>query len=198
MTGDGQSVRHRAELYVRSLQPDGYCMEQSSTLDRIDALVERGLLTERQVQVCGYQVPATFEDADTEIGQRIVRRLGAFQMWASMNDCSLTPAIEVREISNSFTGTEYRAVRLPAMLLAEYREGELACVVPHYDGESVRTVVDRVSELESGDPERFEPLTRSGIRSPETRTEPATDSGSCSDLPVCADPGSALSGNNLQ
>lgn len=158
MLGDGKPARRRTELYLRSLQPDGYCQRQSSILDRLDGLAERGAVAEHTVQVCGCQVPATRREARTEVGERIVDRVSTFREWAIRNDCSLTPGFELREVDNSLTGEQYRAVRLPAILLAEYDESGLVCVTPHRDGESVRTVADRVAELEAGEPTRFEPV----------------------------------------
>lgn len=158
MNGDGIPVRRRAELYLRSLWPDGYCARQSSILDRLDGLEERGVVVEHNVQVCGCQVPATRREARTEVGERLVGRISTFRAWAIRNDCSLTPGFEIREVDNSLTGEQYRAVRLPAILLAEYDESGLVCVTPHRDGESVRTVADRVAELETGEPTRFEPV----------------------------------------
>ena len=92
----------------------------------------------------------------TPVGERIVSRVSAFQKWAIANDCALTPALEFREVDNELTDTRYRAVRLPAMLVAEYQSGELVCVTPHCDGRTVRNVTDRLAELEAGDPTLFE------------------------------------------
>jgi hypothetical protein len=154
-------VADRAEVYLRSLLPEGYSQQQATTLDRVAELVERGLVRERHVQVCGCQVPASPAETNTGVGERIVTRLAAFREWAAINDCSLAPAMEFREVEDSFAGTHYRAVRLPAIMLAEYRDGTLVCVTPHRDGDTVRTVTDRIGELETGDPPVYEPLSYS-------------------------------------
>jgi len=158
MHGERQPAADRAELYLRSLLPEGYCQQQASTLDRLAGLVERGVVGERHVQVCGRQVPASPTEARTAVGEQIVGRLSAFREWAAINDCSLAPAMELREVDDSISGAHYRALRLPAVLLAEFRDGELRCVTPHRDGEALRTVGDRLGELEAGEPTTLEPL----------------------------------------
>jgi len=104
MNGDDTPVCRRAELYLRSLRPDGYCQQQSSVLDRLAGLEQRGVVAERDVHVCGCQVPASPEEAQTEVGARLVGRLSAFREWAMRNDCSLTPGFEIREVDNGLTG----------------------------------------------------------------------------------------------
>ncbi|MDS0259634.1 hypothetical protein NDI56_09545 [Haloarcula sp. S1CR25-12] len=165
MQGEHQPVADRAELYLRSLLPEGYSRQQASTLDRVSELVDRGVVGERHVEVCGCQVPASVTATRTGVGERIVSRLSAFQAWAQRNDCTLGPAMELRDVDDSLSDTHYRAVRLPTLLLAEYRDGALRCVTPHCAGDTVRTVEDRLAELEAGEPTVFEPLPP---RSPST------------------------------
>jgi len=174
MSGDGKQMRRRAELYLRSLRPDGYCQQQSSILDRLDGLEERGTVAEHSVQVCGCQVPVTRREARTEVGERLVDRISTFRGWAIRNDCSLTPGFEIREVDNSLTGEQYRAVRLPAIFMAEYDETGLVCVTPHHDGESVRTVADRVAELETEEATRFEPVVGRDTEPAVARTGDST------------------------
>jgi len=160
MHGERQRVVDRAVLYLRSLLPDGYSQQQAATLDRVAELVDRGVVGDRQVRVCGCQVPASPAATRTSAGERIVTRLAACREWASVNDCSLAPAMEFRNVDDSLSGAHYRAVRLPAILLVEYRDGALWCVTPHRDGDTPRTVEDRLDELATGEPTAFEPLSR--------------------------------------
>lgn len=166
MHGERQPVADRAELYLRSLLPEGYNQQQAATLEQVAGLVEDGVVGERRVRVCGQQIPASIGATRTAVGQRLVTRLAAFQEWARRNDCSLAPAMEVRTVDDSLAGTHYRALRLPALVLAEYRDGDLHCVTPHHDGDTVRTVEDRLDELASGEPTTFEPLQRAETLSP--------------------------------
>ncbi|MDS0283405.1 HTH domain-containing protein [Haloarcula onubensis] len=171
MQGEREPVADRAELYLRSLLPEGYSQQQAATLERVADLVERGLVGERDVQVCGHQIPASVTETRTAVGERLVTRLAAFQEWAKRNDCSLAPAMEVRQVDDSLTDTRYRALRLPALVLAEYRDGDLRCVTPHHDGDAVRSVEDRLDDLASGEPTRFEPLRRMTPLTPTAATD---------------------------
>jgi len=163
MHGERQPVADRAELYLRSLLPEGYSKQQGTILDRVDDLVQDGVVGEFQVQVCGHQVPASVAATRTAVGERLVTRLAAFQAWAKRNDCSLAPAMELRTVDDSLADAHYRALRLPAVLLAEYRDGALRCVTPHHDGEAVRSVDDRLDELAAREPTTFEPLRRTTL-----------------------------------
>ncbi|MFC6757281.1 MULTISPECIES: HTH domain-containing protein [Haloarcula] len=171
MHGEHQPVADRAELYVRSLLPEGYSQQQAATLDRVDGLIADGVVGERQVQVCGHQVPASVAATRTAAGERLVTRLTAFQAWAKRNDCSLAPAMELRSVDDSLADAHYRALRLPAVLLAEYRDGDLRCVTPHHDGEAVRSVGDRLDELATGEPTTFEPLRQTTRLTPTSAME---------------------------
>ncbi|MBX0287558.1 HTH domain-containing protein [Haloarcula salinisoli] len=171
MHGERQPVADRAELYVRSLLPEGYSQQQAATLDRVDDLIEDGVVGERQVQVCGHQVPASVAATRTAVGALLVTRLAAFQAWAKRNDCSLAPAMELCTVDDSLADAHYRALRLPAVLLAEYRDGDLRCVTPHHDGEAVRSVDDRLDELAAGEPTTFEPLRRTTPLTPTSAME---------------------------
>jgi hypothetical protein len=171
MQRERQPVADRAELYVRSLLPEGYSQQQAATLDRVDGLVEDGVVGERQVQVCGHQVPASVAATRTAVGERLVTRLAAFQEWARRNDCSLAPAMELRTVDDSLADARYRAFRLPAVLLAEYRGGELRCVTPHHDGDAVHTVEARLDELAAGEPTTLEPLRRTTPLTPPSAME---------------------------
>ena len=153
-----QEGGHRVELYVRSLLPDSYSQRQTEVVQRLGRLVDSGVLTERQVHPCGNQLPATPAEANTDVGEWLVERFLRFTEWASANGCGLGPAFEIREVDDTLSGAQYRAMRPPAILLAEYREGELVCVTPHRDGETVQTVGDRIAELEAGSPTQYEPV----------------------------------------
>jgi len=171
MHRERQPVADRAEIYVRSLLPEGYSQQQAATLDRLDDLVEDGVVGEWQVQVCGHQVPSSVAETRTAVGELLVTRLAAFQAWAKRNDCSLAPAMELRTVDDSLADAHYRALRLPAVLLAEYRDDDLHCVTPHHDGEAVRSVGDRLDELAAGEPTTFEPLRRTTPLAPTSDRE---------------------------
>jgi len=146
MQGERQPVADRAEVYLRSLLPDGYSGQQATTLQRIAELVDDGIFGERRVRLCGDQIPASIGSTRTEVGAHLLTRLAAFQEWARRNDCSLAPAMELRRVDDTLAGAHYHAVRPPAILLAEYRDDTLRCVTPHRDGDRVRSVADRLAD----------------------------------------------------
>jgi len=171
MHRERQPVADRAEIYVRSLLPEGHSQQQAATLERVAGLVERGVVGERRVQICGHQVPASVAATQTAVGERLVTRLAAFQEWARRNDCSLAPAMEVRTVDDSLADAHYRALRLPAVLLVEYRDGNLCCVTPHHDGDSVCSVADRLDELAAREPTSYEPLSHATPLAPAAAIE---------------------------
>jgi len=175
MQGERQPAVDRAEVYVRSLLPDGHSEQQADTLDRVAALVEDGVVGERRVRVCGRQVPAALGATRTSVGERLVTRLAAFREWARRNDCTLAPAMELRVVEDSLADARYRAVRLPALFLAEYRDGALRCVTPHHAGDAVHSVDDRLAELESGDPTAFQPVRQGPPHGPVSAVTDALD-----------------------
>lgn len=164
----------RAELYVRSLRPEGMTAHQNEVLDRLTTLADGSVLTDWTVRVWGKQAPATPSDTRTEAGADALDRVDAFREWAALNDRSLTPAFDVREVDSSLTGERYRALVFPTHLLAEYEDGRLDCVTPHSDGDDVVTVSDRLAALEADTAVAFEPFDGPVAHSP-TRIDPLND-----------------------
>jgi len=176
MQGSTQSDDTRAELYVRSLLPDGHTQQQAAVIDRLQGLSDADVLSDISVQVIGRQIPSTPAEARTELGLFALNRVSVFQEWAKHNDCSLEPAFEVRSVDSEITGEQYRALVFPVQLLAEYQGSELTCVTPHTaDGETV-TVRDRLSMLEGAEESTFTPLERASAAQPPTQSDlPAVD-----------------------
>ncbi|WP_254272047.1 HTH domain-containing protein [Haloarcula marina] len=169
MHGSDQRRGVRAALYLRSLLPESYHQQQTAVLDRTAALVEDGPLAERNVHVWGDRAPANRADARTAVGEYARDRVTVFREWAAANGLSLTPAFEMREVDATMHDTHYRAIRFPAVLLAEYRGADLVCVTPHTDGDEVTTVSDRLAELEAGDPTQYEAIAQAAVADPPTR-----------------------------
>lgn len=152
----------RAKLYVRSLLPRGSRRQQSAVLDRLETLAEQGAVDEYGVHVWGKEAPATTEEARTEAGAYALERVSRFREWARRNDVSLDSTFEVTEVDGSLTGERYRSLVFPTFLLAEYREGALACVTPHGTDDRITTVADRLARLDRDEATTFEPLERAG------------------------------------
>jgi len=171
MQGSTQPDDTRAELYVRSLLPDGHTRQQAGLIDRLQALTDGDGLTDVTVHVVGRQIPSTPAEARTDMGLFALNRVSVFQEWAKRNDCSLEPAFRVRTVDSEMTGEQYRALVFPVQLLAEYRGSTLTCVTPHTaDGETV-TVTDHVEMLEREDSTAFSPLERASAPRPATGSE---------------------------
>ncbi|MBV0925091.1 hypothetical protein KTS45_12880 [Halomicroarcula limicola] len=168
MQGSDLPVGRRMELYVRSLLPDGYHQRQEELEKRVSALVESGRASDRSVHVWGRQAPATREATTTDVGQFALERVELFREWAAVNDCSLAPAFEVRQVDNRLTDDRYRAIRFPTALLAEFRGDALTCVTPHADEDGVLTVGDRLASLEAENHTRFKPVDRVAAEKPRT------------------------------
>jgi hypothetical protein len=177
MQGSTQPDDSRAELYVRSLLPDGHTQQQAAVIDRLEGLSDADILSDITVQVIGRQIPSTPAEARTELGLFALNRVSVFQEWAKRNDCTLEPAFQVRSVDSEITGEQYRALVFPAQLLAEYEGSELTCVTPHTaEGETV-TVRDRLTMLEGEEELTLSPLERaSATRSPTQSGSPAVDS----------------------
>jgi len=176
MQGSTQPDDTRAELYVRSLLPDGHTQQQAAVIDRLQGLSEADILPDVTVQVIGRQIPSTPAEARTELGLFALNRVSVFQEWAKRNDCSLDPAFQVRSVDSEITGEQYRALVFPIQLLAEYEGSELTCVTPHTaEGETV-TVRDRLTMLEGEEESTFSSLERASAPHPSAQSDlPAVD-----------------------
>jgi len=174
MEGPERNRSRRAELYVRSLRPEGLTTHQEAVFDRLDSLSDRGLLSEWRVRVWGKRAPATAEDTRTQAGADVLERIDAFREWAAHNGRSLAGTFAVRDVDSSITGEQYRALVFPTQLLVEYENDQVTCVTPHADGADVVTVSDRLAALEADEAVTFEPATGPSAHSP-ARIEPLTD-----------------------
>lgn len=172
MSGSTHPSGRRAELYVRSLLPEGSRDQWYAVYDRVDALADGGRIRDCSVQVWGKQAPATRADARTDAGVYALDRVSAFREWARKNGRSVDVAFEKRTVDSELTGDHYRSVVFPTLLLAEYRDGKLACVTPHADDGSVTTVQERLAAIENGTATEFEPVDRTpGSRGAPTRLD---------------------------
>jgi hypothetical protein len=145
----------RVELFLRSLAPARGREQQERIVERLHALDDEGLLRGFEVVLCGDCVCPRAATASTEPGRRLLDRYEAFDAWAERTGRELT-GFEVRDTRSILTGTTTTGVVFPRVVLAEYRDGELAFVAPSRDAE-VTSVPDRLSTYES----RATPVCRS-------------------------------------
>ena len=143
------------ELYVRSLAPASVHENHRRVLDRLEELDERPDCAVT-VRVWGAGVDTDLA-RKTEAGREILDRLEAFTDWVDPAGYSFLPLIETHPTTTLVTAETTDRIVFPTMVLAEYEDGTLRHVAPATDGERVRTVGDRLDELEattSPSPER--------------------------------------------
>ena len=77
-------------------------------------------------------------------------RVAEFEQWAADEGVSLERFIQRDEVHSTIRDTTQTVIRLPAMMIAEYEDGELQHVTPHERDDGVVTVQDRLESLEDG------------------------------------------------
>jgi hypothetical protein len=82
-------------------------------------------------------------------GVDVVDAYERFESWASARGVSINPPFVVRSGTRTLVGDEYAVLRTPTMCLAIYDGPRLAGVFPCVDGDTVYTVEDALSALES-------------------------------------------------
>jgi len=138
----------RVELHVRSLSPGGCRERQAAVIERLGVLQSRGVIDGFGVQIWGAGVPVNGPAASTEAGRERLRQVARYEQWAREADVSLS--IRRHEGASTITDERHRELRVPTMTLAEFRDSDLRCVTPHTEGETTRTVADRLRALERG------------------------------------------------
>lgn len=159
----------RIELYVRSLCPRGSHRRQERVFERLDSLDETDRISGFSVTVWGRRIEAGA--SHTEQGRTIRTRLDEFEQWARQADVSLRSFYQSRTVESEMLGETVSAITLPVMGMAEYVDGELVHVAPCTDGDTVRSVEDRLSRLEG------EPAVPAAAGGPRSRSlgEPGDD-----------------------
>lgn len=146
----GAADRHRVELWVRSFSPAGIERAHRDAIDRLDELVEAGVLDDYSVRLWSTEVGLSTTAARTDRAQVVLDRVAAFRKWADRRDRTLEPFFGTREATSSVTGETYTAQVLPIRALAEYRGGDLAFVAPSAAGDAMTSVGGRLSALADG------------------------------------------------
>lgn len=159
-----KGTRPTLELFVRSLAPTARSGELETVLDRLDALVERGVVDDYSVTVWGEEVRADGDAVErTAIGRHVLDSLASFRAWAADNDASVSRFYETRPVERGLLGEEYTVTTLPVVAMAEYGDGDLQYVTPHEMEGTVRTVRDRLDVLAERDVARTEERTAAPV-----------------------------------
>lgn len=150
-------MRHyRAELFVRSAAPSGVADLQRRLCDRLERLVDDGVLESIECEIWGRSIPA---EGDSKTSVR--EKYDEFVEWAVSHDRSLAPAFSVRETGTLASEETHRVVSVPMLCLAVYERDDLQAVYPCLDDEEVYTVEDGIRALE-GKEEPFVFVERTG------------------------------------
>lgn len=166
-----QQIPTRAELYVRSLAPNGNVESQVETIERLERLEERDVLSSCSVHVVGRGIVHETCCALTPTGRLLLDRLSVIEQWAERNSADL-PGIETRTVSGSIQPTEpYTVTTLPSALLLEYDGDQLTRVSPATVDGVHHCVRDHLDALEAGG-DRPETVSVPVAREFDTDTDP--------------------------
>jgi len=149
-----RTADRRVELNVRSLASRTGDGVQERAVEALRRLEADGAVASFAVRVWGEQVGLSTTAVETERGQEVLERVGAFRAWANRNGVSLEPFFDARATTSRITGEEYTVLCLPVAAMAEYEGGDLAYVTPHEDDGVVRTVGGRLDVLSEQGVER--------------------------------------------
>ena len=157
-------TERRVECWVRSLArlPDG---PQGRVVRRLEWLVTDDRLDTLEVETWPAAVPVDRERLLGSHERTVHQRVTAFEQWADRRGRDLGPGFEEREVGKSYAETPIERVRtLPAVALAEYRDGELVRVTPSVGGDDgLDTVEEHLEDLLLRD--EIRPANRAGARS---------------------------------
>lgn len=135
-----------ADLFVRSIAPVGARARPAATVERLEALVEAGILDDYTVSVWGKEVECSSDVTRRTKDDLVLGRVPEFRSWVAERGADLD-AFDRREVSTA-TGETHTLLTLPVVTLAEYVGGDLVRVAPcTVDGDAL-TVEDRVEALE--------------------------------------------------
>lgn len=144
-----KSPTKTAELYVRSLAPQGLQSTQDTVIGRLDALKSDGKVDDYTVVVWGNRLPPESSAGQTTTGQRLHETVKQFRQWAAGSEMSLESSFPTETIRSEVTEEEYTCIRFPMLTLAEYQDGTLQFVSPCSDEDTRYTIHDRLNALEA-------------------------------------------------
>ncbi|MFC7227982.1 hypothetical protein N0B31_11270 [Salinirubellus salinus] len=155
-------TERRVECWVRSLArvPDG---PQGRVVRRLEWLATDGRLDTLEVETWPATVPTDRERLLGSHERTVHERLETFEDWADRRDRDLGPGFEERGVGHTALDAPVEQVRtLPAVALAEYREGELVRVTPSSDERGVDSVDAHLQDLLSRPPKHSAEVERAG------------------------------------
>lgn len=140
--GGGTDLTVRA--YVRPSLLTAPVDGKIGTLEKLDT---RGVVDEVTVDAW----PGTVRLDGEQTFPGVIETFERFEEWADTAGRTVRPPFTVRTWTSEFTGETKRLLEPPIFCLAIERNGELASVVPHTDGDGHRSVADALAALDPGD-----------------------------------------------
>jgi hypothetical protein len=146
MTKQNDDTDTVVELYTRAGGPDVW-NHQRRTLDALDRLEQEGVVDEVSHDVWAETVPLAGRMSETTFHRRTVERVREFEDWAIRRDRHVSLPFDREERSSEFTGEHHHLLRVPAVCLAVYENGDLVGVFPRQEHGETVTVDDLVETL---------------------------------------------------
>jgi hypothetical protein len=145
----------RITAFVRDDVPVLTRPRQNEIAIRLDRLQQAGTVTASDVVEWGRRV--SLEDGLGPQDGLALATYARFAAWAHRADASLDPFFQTRTCYCWQTCDRYEALVLPVVSLAVHEAGALRAVYPHRVEETVYTVREFLSQLETEDPDRQRP-----------------------------------------
>ncbi|ADJ14214.1 HTH domain-containing protein [Halalkalicoccus jeotgali] len=139
---------YRAEIVLRSLAPHGVSERQGAIIERVENVLETGLLEAVDVEVWGREM-----QADPAVRTAAHERYEVIESWAAGRNRTLTPGFDRQRRESIVDDRSEEVISFPLICLVVYAveeddEDPVRAVFPCSDGEQTYTVMDGIATLE--------------------------------------------------
>lgn len=125
-----ESPKQTAELYIRSLAPQGLQSTQDAVIRRLDELESGGTLDDYSVVIWGDRLPPESSSGQTTLGQRLHDTVEQFRQWATATGLSLGSFFPTETVRSEITDEEYTCIRFPMLTSPSTRTARSSSSVP--------------------------------------------------------------------
>lgn len=141
-TDSGPGGRVTVELWA---WPDQYYTDEDHDLaiKRLDRLADEGRIDAYRIHTWPRQLDVSSPDPSDPDVSRARERIDRFRRWARRTGVRLTLPDPTR-VGSGRMGPEFDALRLPPLVLAEFRDGALSYVAPCVEPDGGCSVEDRL------------------------------------------------------
>jgi hypothetical protein len=138
-------TRVTVELWV---WPDRDYLDEDHdiALRRLDQLAQRGVIDEYRLHEWPRQLDVSSAQPATPEARLARQRIETFREWAGRENVRL-PLPDPTKVGTGRMGPEVDVLHLPPLVIAEFRDGELAFVAPCIETEGGCSVEDRLDHL---------------------------------------------------